>query len=627
MRALAAAPKSAAPVGVCATRTSRWPVVAALVLLPLATCLAYLPAFGGAYFWDDDAYLTGNPLIRQADGWWKFWALRYSPRLDTYVAYTSQYYPVVYTSYWLEYRLWGLNPVGYHAVSILFHALNAILVYFLCRRLRLPACGLIAGLVAVHPVMVESVAWVAERKNIYSAFFALLTTLAWLKFLERGWWRTYALCIVLFALGLVCKPVICTLPAVLLLLAWGHRGAFPRREALLIGPFLVIGALPSLLTMHAEQAQYFHESTPVDWDLNLFERTALLAPRALTHYAWTILWPANLMTVYPRWQVDPSHARLYLFAAGWLIIIIALVLLRKRTGAAPLALLAATTALLSTMLGLADCSYFRHSFVADHFVYHAAVGFFMLYVLAGHTLLKHLAPPARVRSVGAGLGALTLVILGALTFRDTLPYRTAESYWETALAKNPNAWVAMVNLETLYANAGRHAEADALFRRAQEFPMARYITGPWLTPPRADQAPPEAARMLLSEAEHVLGGAVPATRPVAQDKTLLLLRRQLADCLAAGRTRDARTVITAAVRLAPHDLELRLQKAALHVDLSEYSAAIAEYRAVLDADAGSAAAQRGLALALAKATPTGDPETPASGPARVGEPVPGPEPL
>ena len=145
------------------------------LLLVAATLLAYQPAWQAGFIWDDDDYVTDNPLLTAPDGLKRIWFSLDSP---------SQYFPLTYTVFRIERALWGLNPAGYHWVNILLHAANALLVWRLLRRLSVPGAWLAAAIFALHPVQVESVAWITELKNVLSLFFFLLALLAWVEFVE-----------------------------------------------------------------------------------------------------------------------------------------------------------------------------------------------------------------------------------------------------------------------------------------------------------------------------------------------------------------------------------------------------------------------------------------------------------
>src|SRR5262245_38034341 len=217
--------------------------LAGSAFIVLATFLAYLPALGAGFIWDDDAYVTNNPLLRAPDGLRDIW---FSTK------HQSQYFPLVYTSFRLQYALWGLDPFGYHAVGVLLHALNALLAWAVLRRLAAPGAWLAAAIFALHPVQVESAAWITELKNTQSTFFYLLSLLAWMKLTDGGARRPallYALALALFLLALFSKTTACTLPAAMVLVLWLRRRPLGPRRIALILPFLAIGVGMGLVSV------------------------------------------------------------------------------------------------------------------------------------------------------------------------------------------------------------------------------------------------------------------------------------------------------------------------------------------------------------------------------------------
>jgi len=216
----------------------RWPpnpLLSGGIIIVAAVVLAFMPVFSAGFIWDDDAYVTANPLLTDPDGLKRIW----------FSAHTqSQYFPLTFTTLRLEYALWGLHPLGYHAVNVLLHCANALLVWALLRRLALPGAWLAAAIFALHPVQVESVAWVTELKNLQSTFFYLLALLAWLRFAseKNRAWRFYMLTLVLYMLALFSKTTACTLPAAMLLVLWLRHEpiGWPRLFQLI--PFVVLGA-------------------------------------------------------------------------------------------------------------------------------------------------------------------------------------------------------------------------------------------------------------------------------------------------------------------------------------------------------------------------------------------------
>src|SRR6266481_8409769 len=177
------------------------------LLLAAITIFVYRPAWNGGFLWDDDDYVTNNDLLTASDGLQRIWFSLDSP---------SQYFPLVYTTFRIERALWDLNPSGYHWVNLLLHVANALLVWRLLARLNVPGALLAAGIFALHPVQVESVAWITERKNLLMGFFFLLALIAWIAFVDertRQRRRFYTLALVFYGLALFSKATACTLPA------------------------------------------------------------------------------------------------------------------------------------------------------------------------------------------------------------------------------------------------------------------------------------------------------------------------------------------------------------------------------------------------------------------------------
>src|SRR5436309_10692554 len=186
----------------------------AAVTLAGWTIFAYWPAWHGGFIWDDDRYVTHNYLLIAADGLRRIWFSLDAP---------SQYFPLAYTVLRIERSLWDLNPTGYHWVNILLHVANALLVWCILVRLKVPGAWWAAAIFALHPVQVESVAWISELKNVLMGFFFLLTLLSWIEYVDlpagdKWRWRFYTAALACFALALLAKSTACTLPAALLLI-------------------------------------------------------------------------------------------------------------------------------------------------------------------------------------------------------------------------------------------------------------------------------------------------------------------------------------------------------------------------------------------------------------------------
>ena len=424
-------------------------------LLVLMTVVAYLPAFQAGFIWDDDEYVTKNPLLTAPDGLWRIWFSLDSP---------SQYFPLTYTVFRLEYGLWGLLPSGYHAVNILLHALNALLVWRVLARLRLPGAWLAAALFALHPVQVESVAWVTELKSVLSLLFMLLAALAWLKFIgspARPGWRWYLLALAGQALALAAKTTACTLVAALGLMLWLKHLPLTRARLAQMLPFAGLGAGMGLLTMWWER---YHQGTQGKlFALGLPERL-LVAAHALWFYLGKLLWPVNLTFSYPRWNLQPADPAAWGWVAATAGLVVALVWLRRRAGRGPevAALFFALT--LSPLLGFIMLYTFIYSFVADHYQYVACLGPLTL-AAAGLSLACGRWGGRRpwLQPLGCGLLLLTL---GTLTWRQCGMYEGPETLWEATLQRNPGSWMAHDNLGGVLVHEGREEEAVEHWRKA-----------------------------------------------------------------------------------------------------------------------------------------------------------------
>ena len=408
--------------------------------------VAYLPALGAGYIWDDDDYVTENQCLRSVDGLRRIWV---EPGA------THQYYPLVHSSFWLEYHLWGLRPFGYHFDNVLLHAVNSLLVWLILATLGVPGAWFAAALFALHPVEVESVAWITERKNVLSAAFYLCALLAYLRFdsPEREARSRkpafYVLALLLFFCALLSKTVTCTLPAAILILFWWKRGRVSWRAALPLAPMFGLGALMGLGTAWMEK--HFVGATGIDWHFSALDR-CLLAGRALWFYASKIIWPQDLMFIYPRWRIDSGVAWQYLFPAGALSLGAFLWWRQRRIGRGLLTAALFFLATLGPALGFVDVFPFRYSFVADHFQYLASIG--PITVLAAAASLPAVSPFLRF-----GIAGAVLYCLASLTWMQASSYRDGNLLWLDTLDKNPDCLIAHFNLGNAFARKGKFNEA------------------------------------------------------------------------------------------------------------------------------------------------------------------------
>lgn len=430
-----------------------------LLVIVLLTFVAYQPAIHGGFIWDDDDYVTGNVLLHDLAGLLLIWE----------PGNTHQYYPLVFTTFWLEYQFWQLNPLGYHIVNVLLHIAAALLVWRLMRLLNVPGAWMIAAVFALHPVHVESVAWITERKNVLSGLFYSLAALAYLRFdpmrdeettgrPEGRRWRAYALALVLFVCALLSKSVTCSLPAALILVMFFRRQRMTIGRLLPLAPLFVIGLAAAMHTAHLERVSVGAEG--VEFAYPFIER-CLIASRALLFYPWKLLWPHPLIFTYPQWTIDAGDWMSYWPIAAVLLIAAAVIWLLVRGRRGPFVAAAFYAGTIFPALGFFNIYPMRYSFVADHFTYLASLGIIALVVGVLTAFLRRLR--AAVPIAGA-----VLVVCAALVWIEGIKYESPEVLWRATAAANPRAWMAQNNLGGILLRDHRQIEeAIAFLQRGQ----------------------------------------------------------------------------------------------------------------------------------------------------------------
>src|SRR5215469_15971319 len=427
------------------------------VVLAALTIVAYRPAWHGGFLWDDDDYIIKNELLTAPDGWQRIWFSLDSP---------SQYFPLTYSTFRIEHALWGLNTTGYHWVNLLLHVGNALLVWAVLVRLKVPGAWLAAAVFALHPVQVESVAWITERKNVLMGFFFLLTLLGWIAFVNertRRPWIFYCLALIFYALALSAKATACTLPAALFLILWLQKKPITMRRLGQIVPFVVLGMGMGLLAVWWER---YHQGTNRDvfTFLGPIERI-LVAGRAVWFYLSKIFWPSNLTFIYPRWNISPANLLDYIWLIASIAACVAIYFIRRYVGRGVEVAAAFFVATLSPVLGFIMLFTFRYTFVADHYQYLACIGPIAL-ASAGAVTLAHAFKQSRGLILSAAI--CVLAVLGVLTWRQSVMYGDIEALWRVTLARNPGCWMAHTNLGLVLFQKGQFDQAIAHYRAALE---------------------------------------------------------------------------------------------------------------------------------------------------------------
>jgi tetratricopeptide (TPR) repeat protein len=539
--------------------------IGAAALLFGSVLLAYLPALHGGLIIDDSGHIT-SARMQSLHGLWRIWFE---------LGATTQYYPALHSAFWIEHRLWGDAVLGYHLTNALLHAAAALLVVALVRRLSLPGAWLAGFLFALHPVCVETVAWISEQKNTLSAVFYLGAALLYLDFDRTRRKSRYGLALGLFALALMSKSVTATLPAALLVILWWRRGRLEwKRDWLPLLPWLALGVSGGLFTAWVERRYIGAEGA--DFALTGVER-CLVAGRAIWFYAWKMVLPANLTFIYPRWRVDAAAWWQYLFLVAALAAAAGLGLAaRRRRG--PLAAFLFFAITLSPAVGFLNVYPFMYSFVADHYQYLASLGI-IVPAAYGLAMVSRWRPGA-----GRALGVLLALALGVLTWRQSAMYRDAETLYRETLARNPECWMAQNNLgKLLMEDPGRLPEAigylEASLRIDPNRAMTHYNLGSALAmaPGRLPDAMNEFQSALLLDPQFAgahdgLGKAL----------------------MAAGRPAEALAEFEAAVRLAPDDARIRNNLGATLARIGREPEAMSEFRAALRIDPGFALAHVNL---------------------------------
>jgi len=442
--------------------------------------IAYARVFRAGFIWDDESHLTQNPCVVGPLGLKEIWSTT-----------RAVYYPLVLTVFWALHKFVGLLPLPYHLLTVLLHAVSAVLLWRILRRLGVGGAWLGAALWALHPVMVQSVAWVTELKNTQSCLFYLLSIFCFLSWEEQMRFSKVAITkgALMFGLSLACfvlatlsKPSVVMLPAVLALCIWWLQGEIKWRYAVSLAPFLVISALASGWTIWEQK---FHANAiGPEWAQTWPERL-IIAGRAIWFYLGKLFWPDPLIFIYPRWEIHSSHWVAYVPLVGASVGMIFLWFVPGKAGRA--VFFAATYYVVSLfpVLGFFSVYFFRYSFVSDHFQYLASMGPLALAGAAITQGCRRLAALPRGPSLlfarqQSGMASTTerqtfvfpavcgalLALFGLLTWRQTAIYHDVITLYTRTLSKNPGCWMAHYNLGIVLRDRGEIDQAITHYRQA-----------------------------------------------------------------------------------------------------------------------------------------------------------------
>ncbi len=420
------------------------------IVLLLVTLLAYHPAWRGKPIWDDDAHII-RPELTSLAGLERIWL---QPGA------TQEYLPVLFSFFWLEGHAWGDTPQGYHFFNLLLHAVAAFLLVMILRRLSIRGAWLAAMIFALHPLQVESVAWITEQKNCLSTVFFFCSLLSYLRFDARREGKSYAIALVLFVTGLMAKAAIVPLPVVLLTIFWWKRGRLSwKKDVLPVIPFFAAGIASAAVNVWVERT--FIGAHGPEFTFSIPERI-LIAGRVFWFYPGKFFWPSPLIFIYPRWHIDASAWWQYLYPSGALLVTGILWQVRKRSRA-PFALLMYYGAMIFPVAGFVSLWAFQYSFVADHWQHLASIGPMVLVAGTVSRAFEKKSGLTKVAIYGCFGAALAL-----LTWRQACIYADIGTFYRAIIAGNPSCWMAWNNLGNLSLKAGRTDDAVADYRKALE---------------------------------------------------------------------------------------------------------------------------------------------------------------
>lgn len=450
-------------------KVSRKQFILGAIFIAVFTFIAYSQVFDAGYIWDDHAHVSQNPTLKDFHGLKQIWLQARQP---------VQYYPLTFTAFWVQYQLWGNNSQGYHLFNIFLHVVNATMVWTILQRLGVRGAFYIAVIFAVHPVHVESVAWITELKNILSTMFYLLAVKAFLyscspenasQKSDSSNILNYCLSLVFFVFSLLSKTVTCTLPVILLLLVWWKKNGIDRRDLKRILPFFILAVAPTVHTAWLEANKYGAIGT--DWDFTYVERI-LIASRALYFYVVKLLVPLNLTFSYPRFNIDPSEWAQYLYVLVDLAVVYYLWMMRKKIGKGPLVGVLFFVITIAPALGFINFFTMLYSFVADHYQYTASIGLITLFVAGIINLISKRTDSIVVIN---SIFIVLFIIYGTLTWHQCRIYKNPLTLYEDIIEKNPNSWFAYNNRAVYFEQNGDLEQALEYYTKSINLKPYAYL--------------------------------------------------------------------------------------------------------------------------------------------------------
>jgi protein O-mannosyl-transferase len=542
----------------------RWPLA---FLVVVVTILVYQPVWHGGFIWDDEIYITDNYIFKTGNTICRLW-------LTTEAA---DYWPLTASVEWLEWRLWGDHAVGYHLVNLFLHAANAVLVWMVLRRLRIPGAWLAALLFAIHPVNVATVAWISEQNSTLSMVFYLVSIILYLRFDDERRWLWYGLSLAAFLLALLSKTSVVMLPVVLLGCVWWVRGTIGWKDLMRSLPFFSLSAAAGMVTIWFQSPRVLEGQTVLTGG---FLSRLAAACQAPWFYLYKALLPCRLSAVYPQWNVDWPRGLSYLMGIALAACLIIFWRNRKGWGRPLLFGVGYFVVVLFPVLGFFKQTFHRYSLVADHWQYIAIAAPIALAVAAGVTTCNRYGE--RGKYVGVLASMTAVVALGVATWARAGVYENSGTLWRDTVAKNPNSWVAHYNLGNALLQENMIQDAVKHYKQALEI-KPDYL-----------QAHNNLAFLLLQDGK--IDDAIAHLEQVVRiNPDSATGHSNLGNAyLQAGRGRDATGQYEQAVQLSPNYVQAHVNLGFVLAQRSRFDEAVRHWEAALRLDPSNQDAKRGL---------------------------------
>ena len=594
-------------VGIAILPTLPSDVVWKAALLVAVVGFCYWPALSGGFLMDDENYITQSPKIVSVGGLSKIW----------FSTEPEEYYPISNTSFWLQWRLWGTNRAGYHSVSMAFHLTSAALVWIVLEELAIPGAFLATILFAVHPLNVESVAWIFQQRGLMALCFVLLSIIWYLRAIDRRKW--YWISLLTFVVAMLSKGSVAILPLALLMIVAWKNGRIARSDVVSLIPFLVVAVVLTLVNVWFQR---HGRSGPIR-DITIAQRFVGAGAVPWFYLAKAFL-PIELAFVYPPWEIRVHRLEWWLPLAAAAIVPILLSWRRRRAGTtwnkSLLFFWAYFCLALIPVMGFTDTGFMQYSHVANHYAQLALIG-----ALAAATAAwSYWSQNSRsvFQSAAKPTAIVACVLLMFLTFQQSRLYGNSVWLYEDALKKNPRSWLAENNLGLALVETGNQQEAIDHFRKAlalkPDFARAYYNWGTVLSNTGQPKEAIERFRQALEydpdylSARYNLGtelyqigqlseAIVQLKKAVALNPNFAWAHVNLGEALAlSGESAEALKQLEQALRLKSDSAEIQFDLANTYLKVNQPQQAIEHFRQAVVLDPQNCDALNDLAVVLVK---------------------------